>query len=338
VRILIYEYATSGGLLDACAEDLGSLRAEGEAMVVAVADEFAALAGVEVHLLRDRRLPPPPLDVHLHRVARAEDELTMLSALVACCDATLVIAPEVDDILLARARLVEEVGGRLLSPRSEVIDLCSDKLRTADCLRARGLPVPDSFEIRLDRCGAGPPHSIEFPAILKRIDGAGSLGTRRVEHADVLIEPGPGRWMLQNLVPGVPASVAILCGPRGHAVLPPFVQHLDQESFSYLGGERLMDPVLVGRARAWATKSVELLPQPVGYLGIDLVLGADPSGRDDAIMEVNPRLTTSFVGLRQVARTNLAEAMLAIADGTLLYPEFTQEPVSFSANGRVTLH
>ena len=46
-----------------------------------------------------------------------------------------------------------------------------------------------------------------------------------------------------------------------------------------------------------------------------MVLGADPGGADDVVIEINPRLTTSYVGLRAAAGENLAGVMLAVAEG-----------------------
>ncbi|MFL5341148.1 MAG: hypothetical protein ACJ8F7_13455, partial [Gemmataceae bacterium] len=34
-----------------------------------------------------------------------------------------------------------------------------------------------------------------------------------------------------------------------------------------------------------------------------------------AVIEINPRLTTSYIGLRELAETNLAEVMLRLAEG-----------------------
>jgi predicted ATP-grasp superfamily ATP-dependent carboligase len=44
------------------------------------------------------------------------------------------------------------------------------------------------------------------------------------------------------------------------------------------------------------------LPQPLGYLGVDLILGEDGNGAVDCVVEINPRLTTSYVGLQAAAR------------------------------------
>ena len=57
-------------------------------------------------------------------------------------------------------------------------------------------------------------------------------------------------------------------------------------------------------------------------MGVDLVLGRDPTGAEDFVIEVNPRLTTSYVGLRAAAKTNLAEAMLRVAEGDTTPVEF----------------
>ena len=43
------------------------------------------------------------------------------------------------------------------------------------------------------------------------------------------------------------------------------------------------------------------------------MLGGRPDGSEDAVIEVNPRLTTCYVALRQLARVNLAAAVLTQA-------------------------
>lgn len=45
--------------------------------------------------------------------------------------------------------------------------------------------------------------------------------------------------------------------------------------------------------------------------GVDMVLGDE----GDFAIEINPRLTTSYVGLRSATDVNLAEAMVRIAEG-----------------------
>jgi hypothetical protein len=105
------------------------------------------------------------------------------------------------------------------------------------------------------------------------------------------------------------------------------------DRLQYLGGELPLPPDLAARATDLARRAIAALPCWLGYLGIDLVLGPQAGGAGDVVIEVNPRLTTSYIGLRLAARTNLAEAMLTIAEGTSCRAEFSTEEVHFSAAG-----
>jgi predicted ATP-grasp superfamily ATP-dependent carboligase len=54
-------------------------------------------------------------------------------------------------------------------------------------------------------------------------------------------------------------------------------------------------------------------------------------------MEINPRLTTSYVGLRALADANLAEVVLRVAGGELVPPlTWRDGSVRFAADGTVT--
>ena len=138
----------------------------------------------------------------------------------------------------------------------------------------------------------------------------------------------------QQFILGFAASVAFLIGARATTPLVPCQQILSGDGrFSYLGGQLPIAPDLAERAIRVATAAVKCVPGLLGYVGVDVVLGDD--GRDWAI-EINPRLTTSYVGLRALARFNLAEAMLAAARGEPL-PEmlWNDGPIAFTPDGRV---
>ena len=122
--------------------------------------------------------------------------------------------------------------------------------------------------------------------------------------------------ILQPFVPGTAASVAFLIGPAGLYPLPPCLQHVAPETdFRYDGGEVPIPPALAARAVALGLRAIGCMPGLCGYVGVDLVLGPDPAGNSDAAIEINPRLTTSYVGLRALADGNVARALLAVCDG-----------------------
>jgi hypothetical protein len=126
--------------------------------------------------------------------------------------------------------------------------------------------------------------------------------------------------------------VAFLAGPAGAWPLEPCAQRLSADGrFTYLGGRLPLAPSLAARAAALGRRALAALPPAFGYVGLDLVLGDHPGGRDDVVIEVNPRLTTSYVGLRAAADANLAEALLAAAAGERPALRFSARAIRFDA-------
>jgi predicted ATP-grasp superfamily ATP-dependent carboligase len=257
-----------------------------------------------------------------------------LERLAAGADATILIAPEFDGILWKTARRATAGGARLLSPSLEFIRIAADKQRTCESLQAAGVPVPAGRILESDE---PLPAEFEYPAIVKPVDGAGSQDTYFVRG---LQDPPPAyawRRRLERYVPGLPASVAMLCGPKGCVALAPCRQRIsDDGRLRYLGGELPLAVGLAERAQALAERAVAATPPAVGYVGVDLILGREPDGSEDAVIEINPRLTTSYVGLRAAAKSNLAEAMWHAGSGDLRPIAFVDRPIEFDADGNVS--
>jgi predicted ATP-grasp superfamily ATP-dependent carboligase len=306
MRVFLYEYTCA--LADDSAAE--SLHAEGRAMLSAVLADFGRVSGVEAVTLP------------------AEAGREAFCELARSSDYTLVIAPEFAGLLAERCRWVEQAGGRLLGPTSDAVGLTADKLLTAHRLLSAGVQTPycDPFP------GRG-----TFPAVLKPRDGAGSLATFLVRNQAELMsraeqargEGWRGDFIVQRFAPGVAASVAFLLGPGRCVPLLPAAQHLsDDGRFRYLGGRVPLPDGLRERAVSLARRAVEAVPGLRGYVGVDVVLGDS-----DQVIEINPRLTTSYVGLRALAETNLAEAMLRVAEGENVVPRWGAGEVRFGADG-----
>ena len=131
-------------------------------------------------------------------------------------------------------------------------------------------------------------------------------------------------------------SVVVLCGPGQLVPLAPCRQLLSGDGrFAYLGGELPLDADLAERATRLATQTICTLEHPLGYVGVDLVLGSDSSGAGDTVIEINPRLTNSYVGLRALLDGNLAAAMMAVAAGRQVELCWRSGPIQFEASGAV---
>jgi tyramine---L-glutamate ligase len=331
MQIVIFEFIAGGGMLQGEAPT-GSLLREGRAMLQAVVADFARLEGCDVVTTWDDRLDGAPECGEVRRVRSAEVEHEMFLALAADADGVLLIAPEFDGLLLDRVRQVEEVGGRLLGPDSRFVAAASDKHETGRRLKQAGVPTPHAVAL----CPGEPlPRDFPYPAVLKPYDGAGSLDVSWIEGPRGVApmwrgSPGPDPatwngaphgWRLEQFHPGMAASIALLCGPAACVALPACRQILsDDGRFRYLGGETPLAPELHRRAASLAFRALAALPPAVGYVGFDLVLGAATDGSQDVVVEVNPRLTTSYNGLREIVAVNLAELMLQTARSTLGQP------------------
>ena len=106
MHIFLYEWATGGGLVEEPGPVPASLVREGTAMIGALAADLLRIKDCRVSALRDPRvlqlaLPGCTVVDVLSRTSHREE----LERLAAAADATILIAPEFDDILLKAARL-----------------------------------------------------------------------------------------------------------------------------------------------------------------------------------------------------------------------------------------
>jgi tyramine---L-glutamate ligase len=324
---------TSGGLSgDRQSQFSDSIRREGIAMITALAADFATLPGLEALVLVDNRVSIALPGCRILPVRSRAEEFDLLAKWSGEVDWTVVIAP---DFELTRCRLVEIGGGRLLGPPSAITRLAADKQQTAEHLSPAGVRVPKGIAIATLRAI---PDTFPFPAVIKPRFGAGSQDVRLVRNRAELSEwpSTPPLARIEQFCPGTSASVAFLCGPNGCFSLPPCRQRLsDDGEFRYLGGALPLEPALAHRATELAARAVATLPNPLGYLGVDLVLGDAPNGQDDVVIEINPRLTTSYVGLRALARENLAAAMLDAACGRTSRLSFADRQLEFDSDGTI---
>jgi len=333
--VLVHEWVTGGGL---AGQDLPpSWAAEGGAMRRAVSADFTQLDGVWVVTTLDERFAA-------ERVAGSEivapgREEAVLRRLAASCDFTVVIAPETGGVLESRAALVESAGGRSLGSSPAAVALAADKLRLARHWERAGVPTPRTEP--WDPRGTLP-SGFNFPAVLKPVDGAGSLHTDFLEgpRDRIFSEPPPGAMILQPFVPGEPMSATFLVSRTGRVRLVG-VGWQDVAvvggRFAYRGG-RLPAPA------SWAlgapVDAVRSVPGLRGVVGVDFV--RDPDTGAATVLEINPRPTTSYVGLQRLlppgvlARAWLDACISADRDLSPMIDGDATARVRFSADGTVT--
>ncbi len=336
-RVLIYEHILGGGLFTHRAQETLALMLEAWAMLQAVVEDFAALPDTEVEFLWDRNVPrSPPCpgpNAQPLEIASPEESLQVLVCRARSADAVLIIAPEIGSALEKLVQQVEGLGTLLLGPPASMIRVASDKQATALHLEQAGVRVPPGQVLQP---GEPLPEKFPLPAVLKPLDGAGALGIRRVSDRDWVPSVVQAPLRLEPWLEGTAASVAILSGGAEPVLCPPCGQTIRwNHSAHYEGGYYPLPQPLGQRAWQLASQVAEAFPQARGYWGVDLLLGTDPEGSQDYVVEVNPRLTTSYVVLREACRGSLAQAIWDAALGRPAQVEFDSQARCFTSQGLV---
>jgi predicted ATP-grasp superfamily ATP-dependent carboligase len=344
-RVGLFEYVCGGGFWGQPLP--ASLAREGAAMLRAVCEDLVRLSPeLEVWALWDVRLRREVLGP-AHQVLGVDSPAVMkkLHQLHACCDALLVIAPETGGVL-------QEVLGFLEASRAgscfflhspaRFAELCADKVRTSLTLREAGVPSVLHVPVALGLNGAPHRMQVGFPLVGKPRDGAGSGRTYLCSSAQewerilaTLVAEGLlSSYCVSPFCPGLACSVSVLVGNSCCMVAPAMMQWIQgDQQLSYGGGAGPLPEPVQRWLCALAVGVLEALGPARGYVGIDAVVSwdelarlggsqlskpegyeGDSSVRPPAwVIEVNPRVTTSYVGLRRAVKINLAGLLLACA-------------------------
>ncbi|MFI5455241.1 MAG: ATP-grasp domain-containing protein [Isosphaerales bacterium] len=307
LTVLVHEWVTGGGLAGSPLP--ASWAAEGCAMRRAIAAEFAAVKErpIRVIVTLDARLKEDHGPWLVAPIAEGE-YVVRLRDLARAADFTVLVAPETRGILACLTRELKEAGARVLGSSAEAVELAGDKARMAARLEALGIDTP---RVRTIIPALGLPAGAEYPAVLKPVDGAGSVDTFYLADAQRL--PENARTLpsavLQRYVPGVPMSASFLVGEGGRPWLIGMgIQRMAVRNgrFVYRGG---ILPKSCPRALPQIEPAVQAVTGLRGFAGVDFIW--DAKGSHATILEINPRPTTSCVGLcRLVPPGHLARAWL----------------------------
>ena len=340
MRILVYEFVSGGGL--AGRDVPASLGREASAMLTALVADLAAIGGHEIVTTADARLPhamPPGVEVVTLPSARTARD-SILDGLMASADAAWLVAPETDRCLERLAARAERQRTPLLGAGAEAIRLASDKAGLPRRLARLGIRHPTTRALRPGADWARAAREVGYPVVVKPGRGAGCHGVCLARSARELRSAvsiarrasGSGPLLLQQFVAGMAASVSLLADGRRAVALTVNAQSVrSARPFSYHGGRTPLDHPLTSKAIEAAIGACRALPGLRGFVGVDMVLTAT----DAIVIEVNPRLTTAYLGVRSALEENVAALALAACAGVLPAPLSARRRVRFTAAGRI---
>ena len=298
MNIFVFEHVVGGGLASQRLPE--GLRHEGAAMLAAAVGDFVS-AGHCIWTTVDRRAKLSLDQAQVTEIESTQACLEVFDRLAAEAEATLVIAPETGGALFGYVSRLEAAGRRHLGCSSAAIELCGDKLALSGKLFKAGVPTPAT-----DRRG----EAFGFPLVVKPRVGAGCEHTFVVrDRLELEALPNGADRIYQPHIAGRSVSASFLVHGQDIQPLLAGEQVLStSHKISYAGGRVPIDGQSRDRANGLAIKAIRAVPGLRGFVGVDLVL--DEEGGADQVIEINPRLTVSYVAIRHLCYPQIAQAML----------------------------
>jgi len=302
MKILLFEYITGGGLIDHALHL--SLVHEGEIMLNAVANDFGRISDVNVSTLRDYRLSSNPISTHDITIRTGQAYAEVIDGLNKDFDALLIIAPESNNILALLCENYSNQEFTLLNSNASAIRLTSNKLDTYHyLLNSEIVQIPTYHQNKIKDINAD-------QYIMKPIDGVGCENLFILKSYDELVNElkkhEDVEFIIQPFVTGTHASLSLLCWDGECQLLSVNEQCMIEEQKSFVLKGCRVNAFDKNRFKSFCNKLIQEFPGLRGYIGVDILI----TENEIILVEINPRITTSYVGLTDALGVNPAELML----------------------------
>ncbi len=300
------EFITAGGFTGQ--ELPQKLLNEGLLMRDALLRDLADLP-YEITVTCDARIACP--SVPCTTIQTADDPWQVWKDCMHQADAVWLIAPETDNILLKLMEMACLEGAWILGCSPAAVRVASRKSSTFSILTEAGVTIVPTYDY------GNWPRLPGISYLAKPDDGAGCEDTVCFAQAEDLDE-----WLIQHqaiashvvqpYLTGISASLSCIMHEGRAVVLSVNRQHiaLNGHTLSFTGVGVNALPELWSLAEPLAHQVASALPGLSGYVGIDAIL---QDGRL-VVIEINPRLTTSYVGLRESIGQNPAALILLMLE------------------------
>ena len=287
MRVAVYEHLTASGNIHS------PLWVEGDAMLKAVIEDLKK-AGHEAYIV-DSLPPRRPVDL------------------------VIVIAPSTGRLIYSLVKACEDEGLEVVNSPSSAIFLASDKALLFKNLQLHEIKTPQTVISSFDE---GIRSVRELLAkfgkvVVKPADGDGCIGLSVVTHPDeasialrkIRQYSKLPYFLIQEYVEGVNVSVNVLSLGLDAIPLSINLQNVilrGPMEHSYFVGNVVPYKECEEIIASAALKTIRALGFVKGFFGVDIVL----KDKDPYVIEVNPRMTTSYLALREVSSSNVLDMIV----------------------------
>lgn len=343
MKILVFEYITGGGFNKQELPD--SLADEGRLMLQALLDNFRALSEhdkrLSVVVMMDSRMNGS-IDTARFETAVIHPEQNSyeeFARLVQLCDAVWPIAPEFDGILHELCQTVETLGKKLLTSSADTVAITGDKFATYRHLVKHLIAtVPtqkftsrshfwDTWPLANEGVNATNITGKIEKWLVKPLDGAGCTDSYILSDQTDFerMRIRKGRYVIQPHLEGRKTSLSCLFKQDAGWLLC-----VNLQQFKIVGQQYHLSSIIVNHDadssgyQELVDSIARTLPGLWGYAGIDLIETAEQI----LVLEINPRLTTSFVGINSALGINVAEKVLQLSIDRPILNALRNQPIT----------
>ncbi len=337
MKVFVAEFVCGGGLVKHATDQIpGSLRREGASMLGAIVADLSQVAEVVVPVDARfesvlQKFAPNIPSVGLFRIDPDKSIWTQWVEAAQGCDTAVVVAPERDGMLAQAVAMLRAGGVDVMAGSGDFLRVASDKLQTARVLLAAGISHPRYIATSDMRYESEVAACERF--VVKPRDGCGTQHIQTFNDYQAALAELTDAMILQPWVAGRAISISLIANGHEQTFLPAVSQNLCSDTCEYTGGIGPLDEDIQRRATALASRAIAAMPPTArGFVGLDLLIGERPS--EDCVIEINPRLTTSYIGLRRMIQGNLAARLVDIETGPIIC-QVTAESVRWDCDGHV---
>ncbi|MDO8846324.1 MAG: ATP-grasp domain-containing protein [Methylicorpusculum sp.] len=331
MKLLVFEYITGGG----CCSELvpEHLVNEGLLMLTALLRDLAELDDVQVTVMLDARiLNSISFDFTRFRtvpVYAEPDWIALMEMLLPSCDAVWPVAPEINNTLLNLTQRINAHGKILLSSSEQAVALTANKFNTWEILAAHGIkavPTERYHSEHLAKPGR---------FVVKPIDGMGCETTYLIDNGILSFElVSPERYIIQPYVEGRTISFSCLFGYGNARLICVNTQVIAIDGGLFKLVKCLVNSdVQTSEHQELVGRIAKAFPGLWGYVGIDLI----EHDSQLYVLEINPRLTSSYAGIYDALGLNIAGAVIQmnekIPELVAINDKTVTVPISRVANG-----
>lgn len=324
-RILVFEFASACPL-----EYKNSILAEGFSMLKLVAEGLERSGHSAIVLLNSGIMKWDP-KINADRIIELTSSEKMINKIPEIAekyntDFVFPVAP--DDKLAGIVEFLNSSGIPCIAPEPDSIEISADKWRTYLTLKNAGIPMPKTMQIEEDTDISKVESNFNYPLIIKKRNGISCDGLYKIRNRKELenifniINKEKQNFITQEFIKGIDASVTVFSNGRDSVAVSLNGQDisLSANGSEYAGGEVPLNYPQRKNALKTAELAVNAIPRLKGAVGVDIVLSDKPH-----VIEINPRITTSMIGLELASGMNIGNWALRSYLGELpKIPKFSR--------------